>query len=128
MLIGKGSGTPSDPEILQRPATLPGSLLFGAPRYASPAAASAAMRSRAAAPSGRAARSAVGEGAVQAAGGHERVDQAGLLLAALPPRQAEAHERHEVRVPLAVQVYIVSDFGTSYRNSVLGNCVTCINE
>jgi hypothetical protein len=32
MLIGKRSATPSDHEILQRPATLPGSLLFGAPR------------------------------------------------------------------------------------------------
>ncbi len=37
MLIGKRSATPSDPEIFQRPATQPGSLLFGAPRPRDPA-------------------------------------------------------------------------------------------
>jgi hypothetical protein len=47
-------------------------------------------------------RGAVGEGAVEGAAGHERVDEAGLLPAVVP-RQAEGHERDEVRVPVAAQ-------------------------
>jgi hypothetical protein len=47
-------------------------------------------------------RGAGGEGLVQAAAGHEGVHEAGLLLA-LAPRQAEAQERHDVRVAVDAQ-------------------------